>query len=407
VIESEFGFRLKDLPIQEQFYFLNHLKHTTIETAETMQHFTQTFGVDGMRTFLTLERAGEITGDEIVRFAIEHEAQATTVFESFGHLLDAENELRNFVQTELNCTKADCETILNKATERIKNEAYNHLIRSIKDNASDTLPEIDDAIARARSLSAAFTAYFAQGGRSAEDLQSFESRVTTGPELNQDTRDQLTRMYRENYRKLGYTETAITDLVHTFEDSLNQRNSRVWSWNIGNRDTLAFAVTLEEPDLKHVFVSGLNINPDLKASRAGRDLLEQITAHYRGLGWILTAEAAPDNFRGYSEGDWVATEITEDYLDAEAHLFQVAILPNAEFASKKLSRRELSELIAGRKTLPRVTIFETTSEHTTPVLEPNQVITRLVRIPARAETPARYVYILENVPTPTATAPQT
>lgn len=409
ILRDNFGFEFANLTTLEQFYFLNYLKRTTAEKAETMQAFTHNYGVAGMRTFLALERDSDISGDDIVRFGTEQE-KAGEIFTSFGHLLDTQEALERFIQKETNCEATQCEAMIAAAQARVKEGAYTYLINAIKTpGAAASLPEIDQAIARARSLSAAFTTYFSHGGRSVEELNSFKSETMAGTELshNQALHDQLTTMYRKNYQQLGYTKEAIGDLVHNLEDNLTHDGTRIWLWQIQNQHVLSFAITEEEPELKHVHVSALNINPDLATSRAGKDLLEQLTEHYKEKDFTLTAEASPDNFRGYSQMEWVATQIVEDDLGQESHLFKIAIFPQAEFESKKLSRRDIGLLAAGEKTIPGVEVYETDDPREHPTLATDQFITRFVRIPKTKTAPERYIYLLEQLPKRIPTAPRT
>jgi len=94
IIETKFGFRLTLLNIKEQLYFLNYLKNTTVEQAQTMQSFTSLYGVDGMRTFLSLERGEETLGDHIVAFG-QHEDVASTVFKYYGELLNQADQIED------------------------------------------------------------------------------------------------------------------------------------------------------------------------------------------------------------------------------------------------------------------------------------------------------------------------
>jgi len=94
IIETKFDFRLTNLTIKEQLYFLSYLKNITVEKAETMQRFTSLYGVDGIRTFLSLERGDESLGDYIVAFG-QHEDVAGTVFKYYGELLNLADQIED------------------------------------------------------------------------------------------------------------------------------------------------------------------------------------------------------------------------------------------------------------------------------------------------------------------------
>ncbi len=131
MIQREFDFNLKDLSIQEQFYFLNYLKRVTVSGAETMKQFTSTHGVDGMRTFLSLERGEETLGDDIVAFG-QHTEIAKTVFKYYGELLDRAERAEALVK-EISDHEGEILTEMsNQVRENIINRAQRDLEEAVR-----------------------------------------------------------------------------------------------------------------------------------------------------------------------------------------------------------------------------------------------------------------------------------
>lgn len=129
-IEKHFNFSVKNLNIREQFYFLNYLKQVTNSEAGEMQVFTQRFGVNGMRTFLSLERGDETLGDHIVAFG-QHEEIANTVFQYYGELLDKAEQAEKLVQ-EAGCDKEHCLQLAEQVRENILNRAQKDLETAVQ-----------------------------------------------------------------------------------------------------------------------------------------------------------------------------------------------------------------------------------------------------------------------------------
>ena len=149
MIQREFDFELKDLSIREQFYFLNYLKRVDVANADTMKRFTSLYGVDGMRTFLSLERGDETLGDHIVAFG-QHDEVAGTVFKYYGELLNNSEQAEALVE-KAGCEGDHCVQLAEQVRENIINRAQKDLETAVRaHDPSEVVAKIETYVADAK-----------------------------------------------------------------------------------------------------------------------------------------------------------------------------------------------------------------------------------------------------------------
>ena len=150
MIQHEFAIELKDLSIREQFYFLNYLKRITVSDADTMKTFTSTYGVDGMRTFLSLERGDESLGDGIIAFG-QHADVAAEVFRYYGELLDGAEHAETLVKEVSDCEAGVCNMLAGQVRENILNRAQKDLEKAVRAQHRDAVvDQLENYIASAK-----------------------------------------------------------------------------------------------------------------------------------------------------------------------------------------------------------------------------------------------------------------
>lgn len=149
VIEDEFNIRLVDLSIPEQFHFLKYLKSVTLEESSMMKSFVGMYGIDGMRTFLSLERGDETLGDHIVAFG-QHDEVAGTVFKYYGELLNNAERAESLVQ-EAGCEGEHCVQLAEQVRENIINRAQKDLESAVRaHDPSEVAAKIETYVADAK-----------------------------------------------------------------------------------------------------------------------------------------------------------------------------------------------------------------------------------------------------------------
>jgi hypothetical protein len=413
-LQEDFGVDVTQLSLKEQYQFLNYVLKVDLSKIQEIRYPAERFGSTFARTFLSLELecVDSTLGDKIVAFGSEH-PQAEEVFTSYSSLLGEVNKLESLIQSELDCTKVDCVLVSEKAKKRLLEDTHQYLINAIQSNQTNVVNGLDEIATQAKALSSAFSTYLAEGQSSIEDFNSFEKSVYAGGEIKEQLHSKIQDVYRGNYRALGYEEEAVESLVSTLNKKLSNPETRVRTWQFGERQILAFIASTEHPEEKSVYLSGLNINPNLKVAQAAKNLLEETIADYSKKGWVIEAECSPKIFQGYGEMDWVATGVKEDDLGAEDYLLDIAIYPQQAFTSKKMARKDLRELVVDVDEAigpDGVMVWRTNDpSETPPLLHQGYVATRMFRDKKIQPGQTCYIFALEKFTPPqlSATEPQT
>lgn len=130
IVEKEFGIKIGDLSLQEQFYFLQFIKNKEANEIEPVKQFVQKYGLDGLKTFLSVDYGKEF-GDKIVELGETlEEKDATEIFAEFAEIIDrAQSLIDNIKKTPA----AENLPILTELRENLPAELYEALVRRAKD----------------------------------------------------------------------------------------------------------------------------------------------------------------------------------------------------------------------------------------------------------------------------------
>ena len=86
-IQNEFNFKLPDLSLKEQFYFLQFLKHNKSTESESIKKFIREFKISGIKTLVSLDYDPEI-GVKIIELAKDsNRAEVRRIFYEFGDIV--------------------------------------------------------------------------------------------------------------------------------------------------------------------------------------------------------------------------------------------------------------------------------------------------------------------------------
>ena len=305
IIETKFGFRLTNLTIKEQLYFLSYLKDTTVEQAETMQRFTSLYGVDGMRTFLSLERGDETLGDHIVAFG-QHDEVAGTVFTYYGELLNSAERAEVLVKEVSDCEGEACTELANQVRENILNRAQKDLEKAVRSHdPSEVAAQIENYVAAAKE----YVALLQEVGVGKIESVSPES-------LTEEERARMQDLLRTNYNK-AYPEPENEDFKTAVAGSLEKSfsnpdtsfrvlrdNGKIVSYNRFD--------TIRDFTGKEVSYFG-SFNADPAYSGVGGVMLEETIKDQLETGRPMMAHCDPTQVitRKYIEDGFVATGFYE------------------------------------------------------------------------------------------------
>lgn len=297
IVEQKFSVKLKDLTLKEQLYFTQYLKNVTVGEAQTVQAFTSNpeFGVNALRTFLSLERYGQEFGDAIVETANKNPEEAQQIFSYYGTLLDRADDAESIVadayngdvppevlETVRNKMLAKADSTLKQMTDESKLE---HIVTTIQNSS-------DEAAGFGETFSALKSAGLVE---SPEDM-NLQKRQHTGAEVLSD--DDLLLQVESLYQQ-HYDEKTAADFMQTFRSKLEQPGAVLTTMSI--LEDQIVATLLEVNDGDQVYVGALNTSLDQSAQslQLGTHMIKNIVERKAEAGKVLNATATVDKIAAY------------------------------------------------------------------------------------------------------------
>jgi len=366
MVQREFNFELKDLSVREQFYFLNYLKQVNVADSELMKKFTSLYGVDGMRTFLSLERGNENLGDHIVAFG-EHDEVAGTVFRYYSELLNSAERADTLVQEVSDCEGELCIELGNQVRENILNRAQKDLEDAVRShNPSEVATQIENYVVAAKE----YVALLQEVG--AGKIESVSPEALTTEE-----RVRMQDLLRKNYDK-AYPEPENNDFKETVASSLTKSfgnpnttfrvlrdNDKIVSFNRFD--------TLRDYTGKEVLYLG-SFNADPAYSGVGRIMLEETVKEQLENGHPMMAHCDPTQAitKKYIEDGFVATGL---YSLAGKPSFEIWRSKDS-IAQLESKERTIQELLSSDEGSESIVVREQSESETYPELQSGMGLTR-------------------------------
>ncbi len=235
-IEAKFGFALSDLSLKEQYFFLNYLKRVTPHSVEPMEHFTSLYGIDGIRTFLSLERGDESLGDKIVAFGT-HQEEADRIFAYYSTILDSSEHAETLLTKSLAnsiLTNEEKQAHLNAVRKKIQSKANKVLEQAIeKGDVATVMHNIQNSSLETAGIGVAYAELLQIGFiKNIADMERIQSIRYTGEAVleNSTLLYAIEKLYRENYP----SDTADAHIV-TLHKKLSEPRSEVYLLQIDDK----------------------------------------------------------------------------------------------------------------------------------------------------------------------------
>jgi len=278
-IESEFHFLLTDLTIKEQIYFLSYLKNITVKQAQLMQSFTSLYGVDGMRTFLSLERGDETLGDAIVAFG-QHDEIAGSVFKLYGSLLDAAEDVEKLLEEALDCEKQDCQSAKESVRKTILDRAHKVLTQSVQSgDISDLETQLQKMSREGVLLSSISRNLYEDGNFSFDTMRDFTFTEVPGNSLPQTDIVEMERLYRQSYAEESFQGEFIEGLLSSMQESIADDDTR-WYVLRHQETPIGFCKITDRFDDSRKLIEkhfgAFNVNPKFGGGKLGEAMFTEV-----------------------------------------------------------------------------------------------------------------------------------
>jgi len=366
LLHDSFGVDLTQLSRAEQLHFLNYLKRTNVANADTMKRFTSLYGVDGMRTFLSLERGDETLGDHIVAFG-RHDEVAGTVFKYYGELLNSAERAEALVREVSDCEGYICIELGNQVRENIINRAQKDLEKAVRSHdPGEVAAQIENYVAAAKE----YVALLQEIGAGKIESVSPES-------LTEEERARMQELLLNNYNKAypePENEAFKTVVAGSLTKSFSNPNT-VFRVLRDKEKIVGFNRfdTLRDHTGKEVSYCG-SFNVDPAYNGVGSVMLEETIKERLQDGRPMMAHCDPnqDIAKKYIEHGFVATKL---YSFAGKPSFE--IWRSQDSASQLASKeKSIEELLSETEDTKSILVREKTAPESYPELQDNMGLTR-------------------------------
>lgn len=365
-IQTQFGFTLSDLSLKEQYFFLNYLKRIKTDSIPLINGFVTRYGIQGMRTFLSLERGDKNLGDQIIMFG-QHPDIAGTVFTYYTELLDSAERAEILVRELSDCTGNVCIELTHQVRENIITRAQKDLEQAVRtNNPHEVANRIETYIAAAKEYVALLQEI--GGGK----IESISSKA-----LSDGDRDKMQDILKRNYEKM-YPESKDADFKAKVEKSLTT--------GFSNPDTVFKILrhqgkivcfhrfdTVQESDGKEVTYFG-SFNADPAYSGVGGIMLEETIQERLRDNKPMVAHCIPDQpiTRKYIEDGFIATRLDE--LGGHS-IFEIW---RSEKSSQQIvsKQKTIDNLVSSQENTDAIIVREQSKIETYPELQHNMGLTR-------------------------------
>lgn len=364
-LEKAFGFKLLDLTLKEQYFFLNYLKRITPEFVETIKQFTSLYGVDGMRTFLSLERGDETLGDHIVAFG-QHNEVASTVFKYYGELLNSAERAEALVRELSDCEGDICIELGNQVRENIINRAQQDLEKAVRSrDPGEVAAQIENYVAAAKE----YVALLQEVGAGKIESVAPES-------LTEEEKARMQELLRNNYNKAypepekkAFKAAVAASLTKSFSNP--KTTFRVLRHNGKIVSYLRFD-TLSDYTGKEVSYFG-SFNADPAYNGVGGVMLEETIKDRLKDGRLMMAYTDPNQpiTKKYIEDGFIATN-THDFAGKSVLEIWRSKDSTTQLESKE---RSIEDLLATTES-ESIVVREQSSSESYPELRKNMGLTR-------------------------------
>lgn len=284
--EKDFGIKIVDLSIKEQFQFITYLQDINYKKAKDIKDFTNKFGSVAFKTFLSIEHGGKEMGDKVITLSKKlPEDIAKKVFTKYSELISSLDQeltsIKDKLKTEKTITKEDELAV----RDNFLNRAKNVLLKAFDNLDNDPLKLIEDLDkinSDNLSILSIFQSLKNTQNLKFEDLKDFQFYLTySSTEFI--TFEELSEM--ENIIDKNYQTNP--EILKIIKNSLTNRVLNGYNWvdvpilkykgKIVAFCALDFGFYKDTPDFsKKVYFNSFNVDPDFANGEIGQAMLDRV-----------------------------------------------------------------------------------------------------------------------------------
>lgn len=335
-LEKDFGFNPEELSLREQFYFLDFIKDKDINKTKRIGNFSKEFGINGFRTFLSIEHGGKEMGDKILILGEKlPETSAQILFKTYGEMIDASEEVADLLRNNLG-EKATPELIQKTQDSLLIGgkellEKYAKKAESCEGvTCGDIGRELEERLSLAKKSVFAFSyackVLVERGEFSFEDFQKAKLSYDKSP-LPEKMQEQIIGMHNVNTEQYP---PKLKDLWRgTLKEGLKEPNPNQLVVSASYENEIVSAMRVIQREDGSWYGASFNVNPTVQGSRIGTELLKEVL---KGLAkdkpFVADCYSKNPMLKTYLDKfGFKITKEVENYHDTGELVYEITIFP--------------------------------------------------------------------------------
>lgn len=325
IIEEDLGFRLRDLSVREQLFFLQYAKQTSQLGIESLKTFTHMYGSDGLRTFLVTANDEQLR-ERVFEFAKNvPEEKAKEVFAAYGKLVGVIDDLSTYLQQTFGAKNRES---TNALTQKILERAKKLLASAheYKDEPERLLTLINSMQVDQVLFFEGFRELRKQG--EIKDFSSITGLEFGAVELSAESfseadKNEMLKIAMQNYEaKSELFRNAIADGM---KKAFDNPKSKFYILRLNGKIVGFNRFDQMEPDAQgrpRKYFGSFNVDPAFGNGKLGDVMIEQTVLH-EAKNAIIEAHCLPDSpitKRYLADGFTVIGEEKEMYPEPVLHI---------------------------------------------------------------------------------------
>lgn len=375
-IERDFRVTLSNLSIKEQVFFLKYLQETSVAYVQKVQDFTAQYGLDGLRTFLSLEREEKEFGDKLVAFGMENR-QASDIFDRYSDLVVATYDTQALLREHVAVETEKLEQTEELIRDTIMARAHDLLKSAILSDQPEALGQkLQQVSTEGIIFASIFRSLFAEGNFSLEQMKETTFGVESGAELTPEDVAEMERLYRQSYAQAEFQGPFVDGLVERMHETIRNTSAR-WSILRHKGTPIGFCRFMDQGEAGAVtrkHFGAFNVNPAYGNGKLGEAMFLSVLANEGNDGVPIVAECLP-----HAPISAKYIESGFDAVGSDTYEGHTILKIERTTASSDDPRKQIpsADILAGGIP-PEATLRRITDADTFPELQSGQKIIRLI-----------------------------
>jgi RimJ/RimL family protein N-acetyltransferase len=334
-LQKDMGIDLSDMGA-EQAYFVEYISRKTRGEILPLMNFVDTYGTNGIKTFLSIAHGGQEMGDKILLLSEKLlKEPARLLFKTYGDMVDASEETGTLLQESLG-EKVTPELI--QETKESLLVSGKNLLEKYADQAKECVgvacenlgQELIEKLSLAKKTVFAFgyacKVLVERGEFSLEDFNKAKLVYEKSP-VAEEIQKQITTMHNHNTKQ--YPEKLKVFWRQALKDGLEKPNLNQLVVSVLYEDDVVATMRVIEQEDGSWYGASFNVNPTVQGSRIGTELLKKVLKDLaKETPFVAHCYSGNPMLQTYIDkfGFKKTKEIT-DYENTECLVYEITLFP--------------------------------------------------------------------------------